>query len=49
MNVAGTVRESREGLLIADTIGGLTLAERIFETKGWRNSRSIALRRRLSH
>ncbi len=35
VNVAGTVRESREGVLIADTIGGLTLAERIFDTKGW--------------
>jgi hypothetical protein len=35
VNVPAGIRDSHDGLIIADTIGGLTLAERIHETKGW--------------
>ena len=35
INVTGEIHESREGLIIVESLGGLALAERIYETTGW--------------
>lgn len=35
INVTGAIHESQEGLLVVDSLGGLPLAERFYETKGW--------------